>query len=78
MDKEEEILHLKKKLNDLNTNIRTELRKIDQLKLKITSTYRRRDKENYETERRTILENLKKYEAETAEVRRRLSELEGI
>lgn len=77
MDKEVEIQDLKEKLRFINSKIREELTKIDQLKLKITTVYRRRDKKKYEDERKQITANLKKYETEMDLIKKRLSELES-
>ncbi len=77
MDKEDEIQDLKEKLRSINSKIREELTKIDQLKLKITTVYRRRDKKKYEDERKQITANLTKYETEMDLIKKRLSELES-
>ncbi len=78
MDKEQEIITLKEQLKTLESNIRGELTKIKGVKAKLAAGYRRRDKEKYEAERRAIMGNLKKYEAEMVEVRKKLSELEAV
>ena len=78
MDKEEEIQDLKEKLRSINSKIKDELNKIDQLKLKITTVYRRRDRAKYEDERKEITANLKKYETEMDLIKKRLSELEAV
>lgn len=77
MDREQEIRSLKEQLKSLEENIRLELNKIEVVKSKLKAGYRRRDKEKYEAERRAIMGNLKKYEAEMDEVRKKLSELES-
>lgn len=77
MDREKEIATLKGQLKTLENNIQGELTKIKGVKAKLAAGYRRRDKEKYEAERRAIMENLKKYEAEMVEVRKKLSELES-
>jgi len=77
MDKEKDIQDLKEKLRSINSKIKEELTKIDQLKLKITTVYRRRDKKKYEDERKQITANLKKYETEMDLIKKRLSELES-
>ena len=78
MDREEEIQDLKEKLRSINEKIKEELNKIDQLKIKITTVYRRRDRAKYEGERKEITANLKKYETEMDSIKKRLSELEAV
>lgn len=78
MDNEAEIQDLKEKLRSINSKIREELTKIDRLKLKISTVYRRRDKKKYEDERKEITANLKKYETEMDLIKKRLSELEAV
>lgn len=78
MDNEAEIQDLNEKLMSINSKIREELNKIDRLKLKITTVYRRRDKKKYEDERKEITANLKKYETEMDTIKKRLSELEAV
>lgn len=78
MDNEAEIQDLKEKLRSINSKIREELTKIDRLKLKISTVYRRRDKAKYEDERKEITANLKKYETEMDLIKKRLSELEAV
>ena len=78
MDKNEEIQDLKIKLTAINAKIKEELNKIDQLKLKITTVYRRRDKAKYAGERKEIAANLKKYETDMNSINKRLSELEAV
>jgi len=78
MDNEAEIQDLKEKLRSINSKIREELTKIDRLKLKISTVYRRRDKAKYEDERKEITANLKKYETEMDSIKKRLSELEAV
>ena len=78
MDKDEEIQDLKIKLTAINAKIKEELNKIDQLKLKITTVYRRRDKAKYAGERKAITANLKKYETEMTSINKRISELEAV
>lgn len=77
MDREQEIKSLKEQLKSLEDNIKRELTKIEGVKSKLAAGYRRRDKEKYDAERRAIMENLKKYEAEMVEVRKKLLELES-
>lgn len=48
------------------------------IKTKLAGEYRRRDKQKYEAERRVIMENLRNYEAEMEEIKRKLSELEVV
>lgn len=76
MDREEETKSLTEKLVMLKGQIKGELDKIGKIKTKLSTAYRRRDKENYETERKKIAENLKKYESEMDIIEKRLSELE--
>lgn len=78
MDKEQDIQRLREELASLNDKIKGELDKIKTLKSKIAAGYRRRDKEKYDAERRAIMENLRKYDAEMAGVRKKLSELEAV
>lgn len=78
MDREQEIATLKERLKTLENNIQGERTKIQEVRAKLGAGYRRRDKEKYEGERRAIKDNLKKYEAEMAEVRKKLSELEAV
>ena len=78
MNREEEIQDLKEKLRAINSKIKEELNKIDQLKIKITTVYRRRDRTKYEDERKEITANLKKYETEMDSIKKRLSELEAV
>lgn len=78
MDKETEIQDLKTKLTAINAKIKEELNKIDQLKLKITTIYRRRDKAKYVSERKEIAANLKKYETDMDLINKRLYELEAV
>ncbi len=78
MDKEQEIATLKAQLKTLENNIQRELTKIEGVKSKLKAGYRRRDKEKYEAERRAIMGNLKKYEVEMVEARKKLSELEAV
>lgn len=77
MDNEAEIQDLKEKLRSINSKIREELTKIDRLKLRISTVYRRRDKTKYEDERKEITANLNKYETEMDSIKKRLSELEA-
>ncbi len=76
IDKEKEIKDLEEKLLSVENAIRGELDKIKTLKTKISQGYRHHDKEKYEAKRRVIMGNLKKYEDEMAEVRKKISELE--
>lgn len=69
---------MREELASLNDKIKGELDKIKTLKSKIAAGYRRRDKEKYDAERRAIMENLRKYDAEMAGVRKKLSELEAV
>lgn len=78
MEKEQETQDLKKKLKAINANIKGEMKKIDQLKLNISTVYRSRDKTKYEGERKEIAANLKKYDEEMALINKRLSELEAV
>lgn len=78
MDREHEIQDLKTKLKAINAKINEELKKIDTLKLKISTIYRRRDKKKYEAERKDIIANLKKYDTEMDLIKKRLSELEAV
>lgn len=77
MDKEDDIHDLKTKLKAINAKINEELKKIDTLKLKISTVYRHRDKNKYEAERKDIIANLKKYDTEMDLIKKRLSELES-
>lgn len=77
MDREQEITSLKEKLTTLEKRIKGELEKIDIIKNKLSTAYRRRDKEKYQTDHGRIAENLKKYEAEMVEARKKLFELES-
>lgn len=76
MDEEQEIEALKKRLKELEENIRVELGKIEGIKAKLVSGYRRRDREKYEVERGRITANLQQYKTEMGAVKKRLSELE--
>ena len=77
MDKEKEIKDLKETLGFIDSAIRGELAKIETLKTKLKG-YRRHDKEKYEAERSVIKGNLKKYDDEMVEVRKKLSGLEVV
>lgn len=77
MDKEKEIQDLKEKLESTRAKIRGELNKIDALKLKLKTAYRRRDRAKYEEERSTILKNLNQFESELHDAERKLAELEA-
>jgi len=73
----EEKVTLKEKLRSVENAIREELAKIEALKSDLSNRYRRRDKGKYEAERSVITGNLKNYEAEMVEIRKKISELEA-
>jgi len=78
MDKETESKNLTEKLLSIENAMRGELTKIGAVQARLSKGYRRHDKEKYEAERMGIKGNIKKYEAEISEVRKKLSELEAV
>lgn len=77
MDKEQQIKDPREKLSSIDTSIREELVKIGNLKTKIATGYRHRDKEKYINERNEVQANLTKLKNEQESIRNQLSELEA-
>ncbi len=77
MDKEQEISSLREQLGSISTKIQGELGRIEAVKKKLSTAYRRVDREKYLAERTEIMDNLKKYGAEQDAVKKRLAELEA-
>lgn len=76
MDKEQEILSLRKQLGDINAKITGELGRIEAVKKKLSTAYRRADRDKYLAESAGIKENLEKYRGDQETIERRLAELE--
>lgn len=77
MDKEQEIRTLQEQLDSINLKIKGDLSRILVIKTRLSTVYRRADKEKYEAELKEITLNLKKYREETDSLKRTIAELES-
>lgn len=76
-DKSPEIAELRGNLSDIQKNIVSKIKKIDEIKVKLNTEYRHRDREKYEAERMEITKDLLQYEIDMKTIKDKIREMES-
>jgi uncharacterized coiled-coil DUF342 family protein len=76
-DKSPEIAELRGKLSDIQKRIVDKIQKIDEIKSKLNTEYRHRDRAKYEAERMEITKDLLQYEIDMKTIKDKIREMES-
>jgi uncharacterized coiled-coil DUF342 family protein len=74
---ENEIAELRGKLSDIQKRIVEKIQKIDEIKSKLNTEYRHRDRAKYEAERMEITKDLLQYEIDMKTIKDKIREMES-
>lgn len=76
-DKSPEIAELRTKLSDIQKSIEEKIKEIGEIKTKLSTEYRHRDRDKYQTKHKEISRDLLLFEIEMDQIKDKIKELGG-